>query len=135
MDLGKEHILWKLKKVTWYPEVGCWLIGTGGYQKLRIAGRQYTIHRLSAYLFLDLDIENQTIQVNHKVECLNPNCWNPEHLYLGNQSDNIKDQVVKGTHHNASKEYCIRGHKFDQFKYENGKIIGRRCSQCRRVTG
>ena len=36
---------------------------------------------------------------------------------------------------NAAKTHCKRGHKFDQFKYDNGVVIARRCSQCRMIYG
>lgn len=36
--------------------------------------------------------------VLHKVECHNRKCVNPDHLYLGNQSQNMLDAVENGTH-------------------------------------
>lgn len=48
-------------------------------------------HRLSYFLYYDVDPLKQ--DVLHK--CDIPLCINPEHLFLGNQSDNIKDMDKK----------------------------------------
>lgn len=135
-NLGDKHILYLLKRSTRYID-DCWVIGvSGNYTPIRLNGTMYNVHRLSAYLYHSLDIEDINIQVNHKVECSRPNCWNPNHIYIGSQSENLKDQVKRGTHHNAKKELCPRGHKYDQFivRRRDGKI-SRRCSQCRRIVG
>jgi hypothetical protein len=73
------------------PE-GCWLwLGhrsSGGYGKLgnKIASR------------ISWEITNGAIPEGLDVchHCDNPPCVNPNHLFLGNASDNIKDAVSKG---------------------------------------
>jgi hypothetical protein len=116
---------------------GCWTL-TGKsdeYVKIRLAGKIFNIHRVAGYFYLGLDIDDKKIQVLHKVECLRKGCWNPDHLYLGSQSDNMFDRVKAGTHMQASKTHCIRGHKFDQFRFKRGRVIMRRCNQCRKIYG
>lgn len=79
-------------------ENGCWLwtgchtaktkpnnkiygfIGVDGINKL--------VHRVAAMLYLGFDLESP-LQVNHR--CPNSLCFNPDHLYIGSQSDNMLD--------------------------------------------
>lgn len=71
--------------------------------------------------------------VCHK--CDNPSCINPEHLFLGTQSENMQDCKRKGRlippPHPVAK-YCVHGHEFTP---DNTKIDyrGRRkCKSCDR---
>jgi Autographiviridae endonuclease len=48
------------------------------------------VHRVSAHLFLGYDL-NSVSDVLHKVICRFKDCWNPEHLYIGTDADNVKD--------------------------------------------
>ena len=50
-------------------------------------------------------------------------------LAWGTNSDNMLDAVRNGTHREARKTHCIRGHEFDGVR--DGQ---RRCSKCRRLT-
>lgn len=85
------------------PITGCWL-WTGTCTKFGHGvvttrhGRGQVVHRLAYYLFID-DIPDG-YQVLHS--CDVPNCFNPEHLWAGTQSDNIRDMVLKGR---AKKKY------------------------------
>jgi hypothetical protein len=60
---------------------------------LWVDGRPKYVHRLSAYLFLGLGRESD-LYVLH--DCDNPSCFNPDHLSLGTQADNIADAARKG---------------------------------------
>ena len=77
------------------PNSGCWLwlgdLDSGGYGRLKIKGKTYRAHRFS------LLREQQTdLFVCHK--CDTPSCVNPDHLFLGTHSDNMKDMVSKNRH-------------------------------------
>lgn len=57
-----------------------------------------------------------------------------ENLRWGTRADNIRDQVRHGTHNNARKTHCKRGHEFTP---ENTYLRGnrRQCVTCTRQQG
>ena len=84
------------------PNSGCWLwlgaMGVNGYGQMHIKTngkwRMGYAHRIS------WEIHNGPIpdkkHILHK--CDNPSCANPHHLFIGDQSSNMKDKVRKGRH-------------------------------------
>lgn len=117
-----------MKYVEPEPNTGCWLWTGGrkadGYAKFWDGTRRTTGHRFAL---------NYTgpLQVNHKcgVRC----CVNPDHLYIGTQSDNMKDRLKEGNHPNA---------KFDRATIEavlaaegTQKAIGARFGVSQSVVG
>ncbi len=75
----------------------CW-VWTGaktskGYGVLWLEGRPEYVHRLSAHLFIGLDRQGD-LKALHR--CDNPPCFNPDHLFLGTQTDNMEDATRKG---------------------------------------
>jgi hypothetical protein len=62
------------------------------------------VHRLSAVEFLNFDPDSRLL-VLHR--CDNPSCFNPEHLFIGSQQDNIHDCVDKGR---SNKPHGIAHH-------------------------
>ena len=84
----------KMRMKTSYVD-GCWLIYAGsrhGYAEVSLNGKRELAHRVSAYLFLGYDLKDKKQQVNHKQSCPHKNCWNPDHLYVGTQRQNIVDR-------------------------------------------
>lgn len=74
----------------------CWKwtgkLASNGYGLFVVRGDSYLAHRV-AYFIATGGLEDEK-QVCHR--CDNPGCVNPEHLFLGTQSDNVKDMLNKG---------------------------------------
>jgi hypothetical protein len=64
--------------------------------------------------------------------CDNPPCVNPKHLYVGDNAQNMKDAVARGTHNMVRKTHCPQGHPYDEAntRHEAGR---RRCVTCIRT--
>lgn len=81
----------------------CWewqgsYIGAG-YGSFKIDGKTIGAHRVMARLELDAALplwpgRHSEYQVLH--HCDNPSCVNPNHLYIGNTSDNMQDAHARG---------------------------------------
>ena len=80
------------------PNTGCWLwSGTRdqcGYGLARLDGLSWRAHRLA--WFLTQGAIQKPMNVLHR--CDTPACANPEHLFLGDHSANMRDMVRKGRH-------------------------------------
>jgi hypothetical protein len=77
------------------PNSGCWIwvkADDKRYGSLSVDGRLKKAHRLSFECFVGHIPDG--IKVCHR--CDNTFCVNPKHLFLGTQSDNMKDMSSKG---------------------------------------
>lgn len=128
------------------PATGCWIFtgnrpklpnGQLGYGLVRYGHRrkQVSVHRLAAHLWLRFDLESK-LEVLHK--CDNPGCFNPKHLFVGTQKENIRDAMAKGRFlprfKHKAKTQCSKGHDL------TGKNLGTRiqrgytCYYCKRCS-
>lgn len=88
----KELLEFNIERVT---ESGCWL-WTGrtnprGYGQIAVPNSRYA-HRVAYEAYKGSFDKN--LFVCHK--CDTPSCINPDHLFLGTHSDNMKDAIRKG---------------------------------------
>lgn len=78
----------------------CWLwkgsCHGGGYGTFVYKGETFLAHRYSLELLLGRSI-GEGLQANHVNDC-NKRCCNWNHLYEGNQSQNMKDKFRNGKH-------------------------------------
>lgn len=78
------------------PTDTCWLwtggLNTHGYGQVRYQGRQMNASRLAVILIVG-EIPAGAL-VLHR--CDNPQCVNPDHLYLGDGAQNAADRVSRG---------------------------------------
>jgi len=100
-----------------------------GYGQKYINGKRYRTHRL-AWEWAYGPIPEGILVLHH---CDNPPCCNPNHLFLGTQSDNMRDCAKKGRLWAQSKTHCPQGHEYvgENLKiYKNGRH--RYCLKCKR---
>ncbi len=111
----------------------CWLwtglLYSNGYGRFTENGYDEKVHRL-------IMGAEEGEQINHKRNCPNRNCFNPEHLYKGSQKENINDAVALNKiplllrmHHCLLKTHCPAGHKYDRNIATTGY---RYCSICKK---
>lgn len=127
----RERLLAGIKKVP----SGCWewqgSLSKSGYAHIGINDRTYRAHRISYTEWVG-EIPAGML-VCHT--CDNRKCINPEHLWLGTNSDNMRDCVSKGrfvVRPKLKRTHCIHGHKFTKKNTYLAPSGGRHCQVCQR---
>jgi HNH endonuclease len=109
-------------------------IESGGYGRASYQGKRLRAHRLS--YMLSVGPIPAGMVVCHS--CDTPPCINPAHLFLGTQSDNMKDAAAKGRKKGVGgpprRLTCSRGHSLSVHGRER-KSGGRACRECARIDG
>lgn len=131
MDI-KEKLM--LRKVI--NEAGCWVwtgyVTNHGYGQVGIGDKLYLVHRLAAKIWKDFNIDSPLL-VCHK--CDNRKCFNPEHLFIGTDKDNLQDAGSKGKMgtYNKSKTRCPRGHEYSSVYTKPDGKTQRICGKCEHI--
>lgn len=82
-------------------------IGHGG---IWYNGQMRMLCRVVLAIKNNLDLDDSSWTANHKDDlCSYPNCWNPDHLYVGTPRQNVADSIRKGTFHYGTKNLNFRG--------------------------
>ena len=119
MQTLKERLdsKWSLNKVT-----GCheWVAGkfADGYGAIWDEKQNFRAHRVSYEL--SVGPIPKGLLVCHR--CDNPKCVNPDHLFLGTSTDNMRDMVEKGRNFNQ------KGESHNQAKLTEEDVLGIRSS-------
>lgn len=114
---------------------GCWIWKAckhNGYGTFKVNGTQMFAHRYSYELHKGSIPEGMF--VCHT--CDNPECTNPNHLFLGTPWDNVQDMLQKGrnsTTYWSSKTHCPYGHEYTSENTYKTPKGGRACRECSRV--
>jgi len=94
--MNKEKIKSTLLEKSEPNSNGCWIWTgvnfTNGYGGIRIDKKLRRVHRVSAFVFMDFDLKSKLYVCHH---CDVKNCINPEHLFIGTNSENIQDYYSK----------------------------------------
>jgi hypothetical protein len=143
-----------MAKVSPEPTSGCWLwtgaLGMDGYGiRVHLHGEERKprrAHRASWEIFRGPIPDG--LWVLHR--CDNPPCVNPDHLFLGTQTDNIRDAVRKGrrnmhlpaaavaaalkeSERRRANPFCVRGHARTPENIHVQKAGGWECLKCRKI--
>lgn len=90
------------------PMSGCWIwigpVRSYGYGHMRTAGKAWLAHRLSFVLHKGPIPENLGV-LHH---CDNRLCVNPDHIYAGDNIQNIKDMVDRKRHRVGERNSASR---------------------------
>ncbi|KKL52944.1 hypothetical protein LCGC14_2280410 [marine sediment metagenome] len=112
----EDHLLW------------CGTLDREGYGKLSVEGEMARANRVAwgeAYGPIP-----DGLHVLHL--CDTPPCIEPEHLYLGTDSDNTQDRDTAGHHHEANRTHCPQGHPYNEANTYIAPGTGyRNCRTCR----
>lgn len=102
-----------------------------GYGKCSYKGVSTTVHRRQ--WLRERGPIPDGLFVLHK--CDNPSCYNLDHLYLGTQKDNIRDQFARNRSRwqvNPRPTHCKRGHEFTTDNVYVTNAGKRHCRSCQR---
>lgn len=132
-DPEKINIINRIRKnCIVSKKTGCWewqkYRNKAGYGRVTYKGEKWSVHRLSYTEFVG-EVPEDTL-VLHK--CDNPCCCNPEHLYIGNHTDNIRDVYIrdrrdKNSHNEIIDKYTaiqIFGLLGEKSNKEIAEIVG-----------
>lgn len=119
---------------------GCWLwkgfVHPNGYGGTSYKGKPTKVHRAMYMAVHGVTLTKKKPQQSICHTCDVRRCCNPDHLWVGSQSQNIRDSVIKGRHQEISKTHCERGHEFtpENTAYRKGREgrPTRSCKMCQR---
>ena len=134
--MGKNVILTEGDLLRFWSKVdrsnadGCWEWTAAkspfGHGNFHCQNQMHRAHRIS-WVVTHGEIPNNSF-VLHK--CDNPKCCNPQHLFLGTQSDNVADMISKGRNVKSSqlslimKTHAARGDRNGMAKLNQSDVNG-----------
>jgi len=119
-------------------ENGCWVwqgsLHTNGYGQTSWQGRTGILSRFMYKVWHRVELQKRQY-VCHS--CDVKRCCNPDHLWLGDNGLNKKDETLKGKNFFAKKTHCPRGHEYNSENTHVHEVRpgvwSRGCKACSRV--
>lgn len=91
-------------------------------------GKTWLVHRLAYFVYNSKNSDDTYIC--HIIDCKYRNCFNPEHVYSGDQYSNMMDRIISGNNPQLEKTHCPEGHEYTpENTYRNSKGA-RMCRIC-----
>ena len=110
------------KNLAYEPNTGCWLwtagINDDGYARMLFNGKARYVHRI-VYEFRRGKIPVGLFALH---SCDTPSCVNPDHIFLGTQTDNMIDKTRKGRAYRGVNHYRA---KLDEYQIKAIRSIGK----------
>ena len=135
-----DDLVIKIKKNTRIdPETQCWLwtkgITSAGYGKVQWRQKQLLVHRITFLASKGMSLDCPSL-ILHR--CGNKACCNPDHLYDGTVSDNVRDCIRDGNFKSGwaeaqrNRTHCPQGHEYTTENTRRDRYNQRYCKQCAR---
>ena len=148
MKAAEQRVMWQAKGILarWKPieerfkdniriEGDCWIwfkVKPGTYGRIMVNGKKVKAHRYS--------YEKKYGPIPSGLHachtCDNPRCVNPDHIFPGTDTDNVRDCVRKGRlrpHGCAVRTSCRKGHPYKEGSFVIDREGYRNCLVCRRA--
>lgn len=91
--------------------------------------KTWKVHRLVLFAFVGPMPKG--LEIRHLDG--NPANGTLSNLVYGTRSENVSDRVRHGTHHNANKTRCPKGHPYDELNTDRSQKNRRECRTCQRA--
>lgn len=129
---------WVLPRVEKEPNSGCWLwmgfVSGSGYALIKANKKDILISRMACVIFHGADLSDKSWLACH--HCDVKLCINPDHIYVGNHSTNIRDSFRRGRKDRPRITACKNGHELtpdnvsDRPLRPDRKTAQRVCKRC-----
>jgi hypothetical protein len=105
---------------------------TKGYAMVSYRNKTWLLHRLSHIIHLGPIIPGKLVCHTCDVR----RCWNPDHLWLGTNKENMVDCSRKGRADDQWRTTCMHGHPFDEentYHIQMTETVKRACKRCQLI--